>query len=713
MKRFCLTLAVVYATIAAAQTTLLQLEQQARNLISQMTLEEKFEQMMNETPGISRLGIEPYDWWNEGLHGVGRSGRATVFPQPIGLAASFHPEMVEQIGDAIAMEARAKYAIARKNGNYARYTGLTFWSPNINILRDPRWGRCLETWGEDPFLTGTMGSAFVRGMQGNDPVYLKVAACAKHLAVHSGPESTRHSANVEPSLRDLWETYLPAFRMLVQDAQVEAVMSSYNRVYNEAASGSKLLLTDIVRNKWGFKGHIVSDCGAVEDMWKGHHVVETAAQACATAIKAGLNIECGSTFKALQDALSQGLITEADVDRALLPLMMTRLRLGIIHPDSACPYNQVSPAEIGSPAHIALARQAASESMVLLKNNGVLPIDKNIHKLYVTGAGAADAFWMMGNYFGISDRYCTYLEGIVSKVSDGTAVNYRPGVLENSPNLNSTNWAVGDAVDADKTIIVMGNNGNLEGEEGEAIDSKSGDRDDIRIPQSQMDYLRKICAQKKQGVIVVLTGGSPMDIREVCQMADAVVMAWYPGQEGGYALADLLFGDTNFSGHLPVTFPADGDKLPAFEDYSMQGRTYKYMKDNIFFPFGYGLTYGKVNYQDVQVKADKKRGAQVSVTLQNDSDWSVDELVQVYVSVPGAGVSAPLQQLAAFRRVTVAPHSTVNAAFDIAPERLMTVGEDGESRLLRGEYSFTVGNAAPSPRSMELGISQLTVNTKL
>jgi len=320
---------------------------------------------------------------------------------------------------------------------------------------------------------------------------------------------------------------------------------------------------------------------------------------------------------------------------------------------------------------------------------------------------------MMGNYFGISDRYCTYLEGIVSKVSDGTAVNYRPGVLENSPNLNSTNWAVGDAVDADKTIIVMGNNGNLEGEEGEAIDSKSGDRDDIRIPQSQMDYLRKICAQKKQGVIVVLTGGSPMDIREVCQMADAVVMAWYPGQEGGYALADLLFGDTNFSGHLPVTFPADGDKLPAFEDYSMQGRTYKYMKDNIFFPFGYGLTYGKVNYQDVQVKADKKRGAQVSVTLQNDSDWSVDELVQVYVSAPGAGVSAPLQQLAAFRRVTVAPHSTVNAAFDIAPERLMTVGEDGESRLLRGEYSFTVGNAAPSPRSMELGINQLTVNTKL
>ncbi len=701
------------AMTATAQGSIQKLEQEARDLIAQMTLKEKFSQLMNTTPGIKRLGIEPYDWWNEGLHGVGRNGRATVFPQPIGLGATFHPELIRQIGDAIAMEARAKYGIARKNGNYARYTGLTFWSPNINILRDPRWGRCLETWGEDPFLTGTMGTAFVKGMQGDDPVYLKVAACAKHLAVHSGPESTRHSANVDPSLRDLWETYLPAFRMLIQDGKVEAVMSSYNRVYSDAASASKFLLTDVVRKKWGFQGHIVSDCGAVEDIWKGHKIVKTPAEACAIAIKAGLNIECGSTFEALKDALKQGLVTEADIDNALVPLMLTRLKLGIIHPDPACPYNNVDPSVIGSPEHIALALQAATESMVLLKNNGALPIDKNIHTLYVTGAGAADAFWLMGNYFGLSDRYSTYLQGIVGKVSAGTAVNYRPGVLENSPALNSTNWAVGDATDAEKTIIVMGNNGNLEGEEGEAIDSECGDRKDLRIPESQMDFLRKICAKKKKGVIVVLTGGSPMDIREVCDLVDAVVLAWYPGQEGGYALANLLFGDANFSGRLPVTFPADGDKLPAFDDYSMKSRSYKYMTDNIYFPFGYGLSYGRVDYQNLQVKGNKKQGVQLTVTISNPSEWEVTETVQTYVSAPGAGTTAPLQQLAAFQRVTLAPHQSQDVTFQLSPERLTTVGEDGISRLLKGEYVITVGSAAPSSRTTALGVPTLSARLNL
>ena len=713
MKRIFSMMTLSCIALSISGHSLEQLEQQAKEIIGQMTLQEKFSQMMNETPGIKRLGIEPYDWWNEGLHGVGRAGRATVFPQPIGLAATFHPARMEQIGDAIATEARAKYNIARKNHNYARYTGLTFWSPNVNIFRDPRWGRGMETWGEDPYLTGTMGSAFVRGMQGNDPVYLKVAACGKHFAVHSGPENTRHSANVEPSQRDLWETYLPAFRMLVQDAKVEIIMGAYNRVYKESATGSKYLLTDILRKKWGFKGHIVSDCDAVEDIGRGHKIATTPAEACAIAIKAGLNIECGSTFKALRDALDQGLLTEADIDNALLPLMMTRLRLGIIKPDPACPYNETPLSEIGSQAHIDLARQAAIESMVLLKNDGVLPLKKDIHTLYITGAGAADAFWLMGNYFGISDRYCTYLQGIVSKVSDGTAVNYRPGVLESQPTRNAINWAVSEAAGAETSIIVMGNNGNLEGEEGEAIDSERGDRDNIRIPESQMNYLRQICNHKKNKIVVVLTGGSPMDIREVCQMADAVVLAWYSGQEGGYALADLLFGDANFSGHLPVTFPADGDKLPAFDNYSMKGRTYKYMTDNILFPFGYGMNYGHVTYSNLQVKANKKEGAKLSVTLQNDSNWEVNELVQVYVSAPGAGTTAPLQQLAAFQRVTVKPHSTIDVSFDVAPERMMTVGEDGESRLARGVYTFTVGNAAPSPRSAALGISSLTATAKL
>ena len=717
MKRFYfvfINLFTVAVFTATAQTTMNRLEQQAEAIIGKMTLEEKFTQLMNETPGIQRLGIEPYDWWNEGLHGVGRSGRATVFPQPIGLGATFNPAIARQIGDAIATEARAKYVVARKNHNYARYTGLTFWSPNVNIFRDPRWGRGMETWGEDPFLTGTMGTAFVRGMQGDDPVYLKVAACGKHYAVHSGPEATRHEANVTPSQHDLWETYLPAFEMLVKEGRVEIIMGAYNRVYGESASGSKLLLTDILRKKWGFQGHIVSDCDAVADIWKGHKIASTEAEACAIAIKAGLNVECGSTFKALKDALAQNLLTEQDIDHALKPLMMTRLKLGILQPDADCPYNKIGEEQIGSREHIALAHQAAVESMVLLKNeNNALPIDKNIHTLFVTGAGAADAFWLMGNYFGISDRYCTYLQGIVSKVSSGTAVNYRPGCMESTPTRNAINWAVDESVGAEKTIVVMGNNGNLEGEEGEAIDSERGDRDNIRIPESQMDYLRKICRRKKSGVIVVLTGGSPLDVREVCQLADAVVMAWYPGQEGGYALADLLFGDANFSGRLPVTFPENGDLLPAFDDYSMRGRTYKYMEGNIYFPFGFGLSYGHVGYSDLKVNADKKQGASVTFTLQNDSKCDVVETPQVYVSAPGAGTTAPLQQLAAFRRVEVKAGERITITIDVPVERLMTVQADGTRKLVKGEYTLLVGSAAPSPRSSVLGVSCVSAKVKL
>ena len=713
-KNMMVAALMVAATPVMAQPKLEQLEQEANALIDKMTLEEKFSQLMNETPGIPRLGIEPYDWWNEGLHGVGRSGRATVFPQPIGLAATFNADLVKHIGDAIATEARAKYVVARRNKNYARYTGLTFWSPNVNIFRDPRWGRGMETWGEDPFLTGTLGTAFVRGMQGDDPVYLKVAACGKHYAVHSGPEATRHEANVEPSKRDLWETYLPAFEMLVKEGKVEIIMGAYNRVYGESASGSKLLLTDILRQQWGFKGHIVSDCGAVTDIFSGHHIAKTEAEACAIAIKAGLNVECGTSFRALKEALDQQLLTEDDINRALKPLMMTRLKLGIIHDDPDCPYNHVGEEQIGSAEHISLARQAAVEGMVLLKNErGALPIDKNIHTLFVTGAGAADAFWLMGNYFGISDRYSTYLQGIVSKVSNGTAVNYRPGVLENTPTRNAINWAVDEAAGAEKTIVIMGNNGNLEGEEGEAIDSERGDRESISIPASQMDFLRQICRRKKQGVIVVLTGGSPVDVREVCQLADAVVMAWYPGQEGGYALGDVLFGDANFSGRLPITFPEDGDRLPPLADYSMKGRTYKYMTDNIYFPFGYGLSYGHVDYTDMQVKADRKAGVTLSLTLTNNSDHAVSETPQVYISAPGAGTTAPLQQLVAFSRVTVEPGQTLSTRFDIPAERLMTVQEDGSRKLLKGEYTVTVASAAPSPRSQALGVQALSAKVKL
>ena len=728
MKKFLSLLAVSLTTVMpiAAQTTIQGLEKQAIEIISKMTLEEKISQLMNTTPGIERLGIEPYDYWNEGLHGVGRNGRATVFPEPIGLGATFDTDLVKQIGDVISTESRAKYIVARKNKNYSRYTGLTFWSPNINIFRDPRWGRGMETYGEDPFLTGSLGSAFVKGMQGNDPVYLKVAACSKHYAVHSGPESTRHSANINPSKRDLWETYLPAFRMLVQDANVEIIMGAYNRVYGESCSGSKYLLTDVLRNQWGFKGHIVSDCDAVDDIYKGHGIVKTAAEASALAIKNGLNVECGHSFFALKEAVEKNLITEAELDKALIPLMMTRLKLGILQKDDNCPYNNYSESDICSPKHTALSKQAALESMVLLKNNGVLPLKKDIHTLFVTGAGAADAFWLMGNYFGISDRYCTYLQGIVSKVSSGTAVNYRPGVLENTPTKNELNYAVGEAARTQYTIIVMGNNGNLEGEEGESIDSDTkGDRTSLSLPKSQMDYLREIYQRKQafakmrkesnnngSGIIVVLTGGSPIDVREISEMADAVIMAWYSGQEGGYALGDLIFGDANFSGRLPITFPADGAKLPDFEDYSMQNRTYKYMKDNIFYPFGYGLSYGKVSYSNPSAVKNKDNSATVRVKVSNNSDIATVETVQVYVSAPGAGQSAPIQQLAAFKRVEIKPNSSVDVSFDIAADRIKTVEADGTSKLRKGVFTFTIGGAAPSERTTQLGVSLVKTEVK-
>lgn len=691
--------------------------EKAKVIISKMTTSEKIAQLMNKTPGIERLGIKPYDWWNEGLHGVGRTGRATSFPMPIGLGATFDPALVEQIGDAVSSEARAKYNVAQRQGNYSRYSGLTFWSPNINIFRDPRWGRGMETYGEDPFLTGKMGTAYACGLQGRDPFYLKAAACAKHYAVHSGPEKTRHEANINPTKRDLWETYLPAFKELVQKANVEIVMAAYNAVNGEACPGSRHLLTEILRDKWGFKGHIVSDCGAVDDIYEGHGMVETAEEACAIAIKAGLNLECGHTFEAMQKALDRGLITEADLDNALMPLMMTRLKLGILEPDADCPFNEASEDVICSDKHTALAHRAAVESMVLLKNdNNTLPLKKNLRKLYISGEGATNVFSLMGNYYGLSPRYSTYLQGVVSKVSNGTSVDYRPGFMLITPELNDKNWAIGDCRGADYTILVMGNNGNTEGEEGEAIASATrGDRDSISLPECQMNFLRKVREKKKSGLIVVLTGGSPIDVREICDLADAVIMTWYPGQEGGLALGDLIFGDANFSGRLPITFPADASKLPAFDDYTMNGRTYKYMTDNVMFPFGYGLSYSKVQYSNLTVTPVTKKAQTVTLRfrLTNESDIATEEVAQAYIAVPGAGTTAPLQKLVAFKRVPLDPHATANIELTFDRDQLATTLEDGTSKITRGEYTITVGSSAPGNRATELNVPFVSHKFKL
>lgn len=721
MKKYLLTLiglAIVSQLFAQDVTALeARMQQKAKDIISQMTVDEKISQMMNSTPGIERLGIKPYDWWNEALHGVARNGRATVFPQPIGLGASFDPDLVKRVADAIASEGRAKFNVAQSIGNYGIYAGLTYWSPNINIFRDPRWGRGMETFGEDPYLSGIIGAAFVKGLQGDHPFYLKAAACAKHYAVHSGPEKDRHWFDASPSKKDLYETYLPAFKMLVQDAKVEAIMGAYNRVYGASASGSKFLLTDILRDEWGFKGHVVSDCGAIDDIYRHHKIVKTAAEASAIAVKSGLNLECGGSFQHLKEALNQELLTEEDLDKALFPLMMTRLKLGILTPEDESPYENIPASVIASDEHAAIAREAAQKSMVLLKNDNALPIDKHVKTMFVVGPHATDVYALMGNYFGISNRYSTYLQGIADKISDGTSMNYKTGFMPYQPNVNMLDWTLGEARSAEVCVVVMGVTGAFEGEEGDAIISAHrGDKEDIKLPEHQLEFLRKVSKNNRNKVITIVTGGSPFDLKEITEMSDAVVLAWYSGQEGGYALGDLLFGDVNFSGRLPITFPLSVDSLPAFDDYSMKGRTYKYMNGNILFPFGYGLTYGDVSYLDMKIvnpKSNTVEPVKVQVTLRNNSSRQIEEVAQLYVSAPSAGTNTPFSTLVDFKRVALAPKSEKIVDFVIQPEQLKMVQDDGSKKLLKGDYTFTVSAAAPGKRSDELGVQNCKTIMKI
>lgn len=699
---------------------------QVNELISQMTLDEKISQLTNWTPGIERLGIKPYNWWSESLHGVARNGKATVFPMPIGLGATFDPNIIHEIGDAISTEARAKFQMAQSLNNYAQYAGLTFWSPNINIFRDARWGRGMETYGEDPFLTGSLGTAYVLGLQGNDGFYLKAAACGKHYAVHSGPESTRHSANVEPSRKDLFETYLPAFKQLVQKGHVESIMGAYNRVYGESASGSKFLLNDVLRKQWGFDGHVVSDCGAVTDIYAGHKIARSEAEAAAIALKNGLNVECGNSMQHLREAIDEGFITENDLDEALRPLFMTKAKLGILTYDENCPYNDVAAESVNCKEHAAIALKAAEESMVLLKNkDGLLPLNKNLRTMYVMGPAASDIFSMMGNYYGLSSRYTSYLEGITDKVSIGTTINFKQGFLQSSPSASLGSWAMGEFLSNEVSILFVGNNGNTEGEEGDAISSPStGDRSSLALPESQLEVVRHMIEVKKKHpeskVVTVVTGGSPVDMKEIEELSDAVVFAWYPGQEGGKALANLLFGDADFSGRLPMTFPTTLDNLPPLDDYSMKGRTYKYQTQDIMYPFGYGLTYGDIKYSDLQIstidrnkKITGKTAIMVKCNVTNNSQKDVTEVAQLYISAPGAGDTTPIASLAGFNRVPVPAGQTVTVSFTILPEKLQMVQEDGSLKLLKGDYTIHIGGAAPGTRTQQLGISEATASFKL
>jgi beta-glucosidase len=667
-------------------------------------MEEKVSQLLYNSPAIERLGIPEYNWWNECLHGVGRAGKATVFPQSIGLAATFDEDLIRRIGDAISTEARAKYNEAIKKGNRSQYMGLTFWTPNINIFRDPRWGRGQETYGEDPFLTGKLGSAFVKGLQGNDPKYLKAAACAKHFAVHSGPEKTRHEFNAAPSEKDLRETFLPAFKTLV-DADVEAVMCAYNRLYDEPCCGSNYLLNKILRNEWGFEGHIVTDCWALDDIWLRHKVVETREEAAAMAAKAGVNLNCGYIYQFLPQAIEKGLIRESVLDSILAPLLKTRFRLGLFDPTDMSPWSALADEHVNSPEHIGLAYEAAVKSIVLLQNNkNVLPLNRDaISSIFITGPVAADILALVGNYNGWSGDMVTFLEGIIRVAGAGTRVDYSPGCQLNTPGGYTGFW---EAQMADAILVCLGNTRMLEGEDGDAmLNTNGGDRSDLRLPDSQREFI-KLLREKApdKPIIAVITGGSAIALQEVLEAADAVLFAWYPGEQGGMALANILFGKASPSGKLPVTFYRSVDDLLPFDDYSMNGRTYKFFDGEPLFPFGFGLNYTDFEYTGIATNPEgsaESTRVKAELTIRNTGIYSGEEVVMVYASKadeptgePGHYLPQKEKCLVGFSRVYLEAGETKTIPLEIDLANMHQW--DRESRQYAVEKGIYFLSTAPS-----------------
>jgi beta-glucosidase len=818
----------------------LPIEKRVADLISRMTLEEKVSQMMNAAAAVERLGIPEYDWWNEGLHGVARAGYATVFPQAIGLAATWDEDLVRSVADVTSTEARAKHhEFARKNER-GRYKGLTFWSPNINIFRDPRWGRGQETYGEDPYLTSRLGVAFVKGLQGNDPRYLKVVATPKHYAVHSGPEPERHSFDAIASERDLQETYLPAFRATVIEGKAAAVMCAYNRTNGEPCCSNKKL-TDILRGEWNFTGHVVSDCAAIEDIYKGHHFANSEAAASAIAVKAGTDLSCGREYQSLLQAVKAGLISESEIDVSLKRLMTARFRLGMFDPPEMVPYAKIPISENDSAAHRQLALKAARESIVLLKNEGnTLPLKKDLKTIAVIGPNADEPTVQLGNYNGQPSQLVTPLTGIKNKVSPATKVLYTLGATltgeagapvpasasptgfkgeyfnnkdlqgtpvivrtdeqinfdwsrgRPAPQINedgfSVRWtgkfippdsgtyqlgmtaddgvrlyldgkllvdawtgnqasqirtslkevtleagrtydlrveyyedirnaiakfiwsfprfneriteeAVQTAKQADAVVMVLGISAALEGEEMtvNVKGFRGGDRTDINLPQAQEDLLKAVQATGKP-IVLVLMNGSALAINWADANLPAIVETWYSGEEGGTALADVLFGDSNPSGRLPVTFYKSVSQLPPFEDYSMQGRTYRYFKGEPLYPFGYGLSYTNFKYDNLKLSAKSisaGKSLQVSVNVQNTGSRSGEEVVQLYLTDVAASVPVPIRSLAGVKRVALKAGEKQTVSFTIAASQMTIIDDKGKRVIEPGEFLVSVGGKQP------------------
>ena len=685
--------------------------ERAKEIVKQMTMEEKVFQMLHSAPSIERLNIKAYNWWNEGLHGVARAGIATIFPQAIGMAAAFDEDMMEQVGDAISTEARAKFNMQQEFGDTDIYKGLTFWAPNVNIFRDPRWGRGHETYGEDPYLTSRLGVRFVEGLQGHDENYLKVAACAKHFAVHSGPEDIRHSFNAKVSKQDLYETYLPAFKALVQEAKVETVMGAYNRTNDEPCCGSKMLLKDTLRDKWGFEGHVVSDCWAIKDFHEFHKVTSTPVESVALAVNQGCDLNCGNIFMYLIEAVKQGLVKEEQLDEAVTRLMTTRLKLGLFDEKDEVPYNTIRYDVVDSKEMQRLNLETAKKCLVLLKNeNQMLPLDRSkIKTIGVIGPNANNRRALVGNYEGTASRYVTILEGLQDYLGDDVRVMTSNGChlcKTKTESLAQENDRIsevkGVCKESDVIIACMGLDSGLEGEEGdEGNEYASGDKPHLELPGLQQKILETIYASGKP-VVLVLLSGSALAISWAHEHIPAIIQGWYPGACGGRAIAEMLFGDCVPEGKLPITFYESTEELPEFTDYSMKNRTYRYMKQKALYPFGYGLSYTAYDYQMTSDEHQSltKEGVTLRVRVKNTGDYAGRETVQVYVKAHRQGT--PNAQLKYFTKVALKPQEEKEVEIKLPLTAFGLYDEEARFVVGSGEYSVYVGGSQPDERSIEL-----------
>lgn len=676
----------------------------AQALVERMTVEERAGQLRYNAPAIERLGIPAYNWWNEALHGVARAGQATVFPQAIGLGATFDPQLLHDVAEAVSVEGRAKYNAQSVRGDRGIYKGLTFWSPNVNIFRDPRWGRGHETYGEDPYLTSRMGKAYVKGLQGEGET-MRAAACAKHFAVHSGPEELRHSFDAKATKKDMFETYLPAFEALVREAKVEAVMGAYNRLNGEATCASPTL-QKLLRDDWGFEGHFVSDCGAVKDFFTGHMICKDIVDSAAHAINNGCDLNCGDTYLFVLEAYQRGLVSEETITEAAVRLFTTRYLLGLF---DGSEYDGIPYTVVECPKHLALAKKAALESAVLLKNNGLLPLDKaKLRTVGIIGPNADSRASLIGNYHGSASRYITVQEGIMEYLGDGVRVLTSVGCelfRDRTEPLAYAGDRLAEAVtvaeNSDVVILCLGLDETLEGEEGDACNNyASGDKLSLHLPAVQRELMAAI-AETGKPVVLCLLAGSDIDMRFAQEHFDAILVLWYPGAQGGAAAAELIFGDVSPSGKLPVTFYESLDELPDFEDYSMAGRTYRYMEGQAQYPFGFGLTYGDVRVTGAKI-SEEDGALLVEAQVKNCGRADTGDVVQVYVKCRDSRYAPRNPSLCAFKRVFLKAGEVQTVQIPLAAGAFTVVDEEG-CRIIDGkDFAFYVGTSQPDERSAAL-----------